>query len=405
MIVPQYFDHNKFSSFARQLNFYGFRKIQTKPIRNEDFDKSTAKHVTFFNEKFKRGRYELLREIQRSTRGGGAQASFAEQAREVETLHSVVAALEGKVQDLEARWRELTMKMEREIQSKVEYAVLDLLSSRQSSSQPSSAAAALQAQYMGMPSLAHPSAFQDPLLGLTPLQRAERSFGSIGARNPQLGGMPWDPSLLGSQAGRATSIASIKADGAVTPTLPPHPKQKSLPPPQQGVSGLSQGAVGLHQNMQAGGGLGGLSSATASNPSMLLRNAWEDKLFSTLMMQDGAKRAASLVGLAAHNGMGGPVGVGGNGGGMGMGSVGGPSLAALAAMQHMQQQQQSQHHHMGMVAGHHQQQAAVAQAYMQQQQREMNRMNGIADASLSGDRLGELGNGKGGKVDKEEVHV
>jgi hypothetical protein len=42
-------------------------------------------HVTFFNERFKRGRYELLRDIQRSTRGGGSQVSLADQAREVET--------------------------------------------------------------------------------------------------------------------------------------------------------------------------------------------------------------------------------------------------------------------------------------------------------------------------------
>lgn len=74
LVIPQYFDHDKFSSFARQLNFYGFRKMQSKPIRNSDYDAGTAKHVTFFNENFKRGRCDLLKKIQRSTRGGGANS-------------------------------------------------------------------------------------------------------------------------------------------------------------------------------------------------------------------------------------------------------------------------------------------------------------------------------------------
>lgn len=364
-IIPQYFDHNKFSSFARQLNFYGFRKIQTKPIRNEDFDKSTAKHVTFFNEKFKRGRYDLLKEIQRSTRGGGAQASLADQQREMETLRSTVSTLEQRVADLEARWQDHAAKTEREIHAKVELAMMDLLSSRGggggmhmssaaanvAAANHAQTAAALQAQYMGMPSL--PTSFGDAAM----LQRAERSFGSVG-RNPATGTTWENPVLSGSQAARAFSTASASSlggggakggatSGGGTPggpsaTLPPHPKQKSLPPPlpSSNSRGGGMGMAAQAADPRASGGMqGGLHTMSGGMQGGLhtmpggLRNAWEDKFFSTLMMTDGASRAASLVGLA--NGMGASMAHHG-GGGMAHGGNVSSGLAALAAAHQMQ---------------------------------------------------------------------
>jgi len=108
-VLPLYFNHSKFQSFTRQLNFYGFVKKRSDP----DLQVHT-KAVRFSHPYFRRGEPELLHKITRTTASKPTDEESCTAPDLVDRLQLQVTQLKEQVAVLE---RSMDQRVENKLRS------------------------------------------------------------------------------------------------------------------------------------------------------------------------------------------------------------------------------------------------------------------------------------------------